>query len=188
MQTKYKILKEVEFQHWYLVGDFLNESELSDLDDIVKDIKYDDASIVGGSVDDYRNSQIKWIPFENEWIYDKIWHWANIANDDLWHFDIKGFKDSTQYTSYNAPDGKYDWHLDILGKGINHRKISFVCPLNEGYDGGVLQFKFGKGVQDVLLQKGQAVLFPSFYLHRVTPITKGIRKSLVQWVSGESYK
>tara|TARA_R100000458_G_scaffold22077_1_gene19801 strand:+ start:1494 stop:2054 length:561 start_codon:yes stop_codon:yes gene_type:complete len=185
---KYRILKDSVLQNWYLVGDFLSDDEINLINNIVRDTDYTTGNIIGGNPDGYRNSQIKWIPFDNEWLYDRIWDWANVANNDLWNFDIEGFKDQTQYTSYDAPAGHYDWHLDILGDDINHRKISLVCPLNDGYEGGKLQFKFGKDYQEINLLKGQAVFFPSFYLHRVTPVTKGNRKSLVQWVSGDPYR
>ena len=36
--------------------------------------------------------------------------------------------------------------------------------------------------------KGVAVLFPSYMMHRVSPVTKGTRKSLVLWVGGEHYR
>jgi PKHD-type hydroxylase len=37
-------------------------------------------------------------------------------------------------------------------------------------------------------KKGSVILFPSFTMHRVTPVTKGVRRSLVLWVGGEAYK
>ena len=78
--------------------------------------------------------------------------------------------------------------MDIMGSGINHRKVSFVCELGTNFQGGKLQFKTGAGHQEIDLNYGDAVLFPSFYLHRVTPLTKGTRESLVQWISGKPYK
>jgi PKHD-type hydroxylase len=123
-----------------------------------------------------------------EWLYDKIWHWTNVANDDLWNFSLGGFKDTAQYGEYEAPDGKYDYHMDIMGDTINHRKVSFICSLNNGYTGGHLEFLHGRDPVEIKLGPGDAVLFPSFYLHRVTPVLTGKRESIVQWVSGDPYR
>ena len=80
--------------------------------------------------------------------------------------------------------------MDIVGPGINHRKISAIVQLNDNseFEGGKLEFLLGKDTIEIEMWKGRCILFPSFYLHRVTPILKGERKSLVQWISGAPYK
>lgn len=144
-----------------------------------------------GSIEDYRVSHIKWIPKHKDvvygWIYEKMWKWIEKANEENWKFDLTGFRNDAQYTEYYMY-GHYDWHLDLCGKDINHRKVSLTCNLNENYEGGDFQFKFGTGHSSIELEKGDAVIFPSFFMHRVTPVTKGIRKSLVQWTSGKPFK
>ena len=182
-------LRNVVFENYYVVDQLFTDKEIKKIEKSIEHIDYQQAETVSKDVeDDYRQSEIKWIPFENSLIYDRIWDYANIANDELWGFDIIGFKDTAQFTKYTAPNGKYDFHLDINGKGINHRKISLICPLNDNYEGGLVEFKTGRETHSLKLKKGQGIYFPSFYLHRVLPITKGVRKSLVQWISGEPYK
>lgn len=71
----------------------------------------------------------------------------------------------------------------------NRRKVSVTVQLSspEEYEGGDLEFNLGNVISGPR-EQGAAVIFPSFYLHRVTPITKGVRKSFVLWVGGEPYK
>lgn len=183
--------KEVVFENWYIVRQFLLPEDIIFYKQSMSGLNWDESSTVGDT-DNYRNSWVKWTPkYQGDkfnWLYERIWNWTNIANDELWNFDLIGFKDSPQYTKYESPGGKYDWHMDIMGSGINHRKVSFVCELGTNFEGGKLQFKTGAGHQEIDLNYGDAVLFPSFYLHRVTPLTKGTRESLVQWISGKPYK
>ena len=39
-----------------------------------------------------------------------------------------------------------------------------------------------------ILPKGSIVIFPSYIWHRVSPVTKGTRLSLVQWNLGPGFK
>ena len=183
--------KEVIFQNWYIVRQFLLPEDVIYYKQSMSDIDWQESATVGHT-DNYRNSWVKWTPkYQGEkfqWLYERIWNWTNIANDELWNFDLIGYKDAPQFTRYESPGGKYDWHMDIFGPGINHRKVSFVCELGTNFEGGKLQFKTGAGHEEIDLNYGDAVLFPSFYLHRVTPLTEGTRESLVQWISGKPYK
>ena len=183
--------KEAVFENCYIVRQFLLPADIIFYKQSMSGLNWDESSTVGDTYN-YRNSWVKWTPkYQGDkfnWLYERIWNWTNIANDELWNFDLIGFKDSPQYTKYESPGGKYDWHMDIMGSGINHRKVSFVCELGTNFEGGKLQFKTGAGHQEIDLNYGDAVLFPSFYLHRVTPLTKGTRESLVQWISGKPYK
>ena len=68
------------------------------------------------------------------------------------------------------------------------RKISMTCllsPENE-FEGGDLELI--KEGQKVKLKQGQAVFFASFIRHRVAPVTKGVRRSLVMWFGGPPLK
>ena len=126
---------------------------------------------------------------ENWWFINEFLSDEEIERIEL---NVKGldYKDECQYTHYKAPDGHYDWHTDIGGNGINHRKISAIVQLsdNSEFKGGNLEFLNGKDPIQIEMWKGRCVLFPSFYLHRITPILEGERKSLVQWISGAPFK
>ena len=183
--------KEVKFENWYVVRSLFSDDEIEQILQDVSSLPSKKANILSGEINDYRDSHIKWIPKIKSdtygWIYDRIFKWVDVSNNELWDFDIVGMRNDMQYTEYDK-DGHYDWHMDIMGKGINHRKISLTVQLNKNFEGGELEFKFGRGSEKIVLGKGDGVIFPSFYLHRVNPVTYGKRKSLVQWISWKPYK
>ena len=112
------------------------------------------------------------------------------ANKTMWNFNLYSVIDSIQYTVYSEGGGHYDWHMDIGPGSISHRKVSVTIQLSDPseYEGGDLELWYGGGVIQIPKNKGLTVIFPSFSMHRVTPITKGTRKSLVLWLGGEHYK
>jgi len=148
-----------------------------------------------------RSNKVAWL--EDRWIYDQIVPFINDANKQAgWNFNwIR--PESCQFTTYYG-SGKnfYDWHLDMATKPYESgsckgllRKLSMVILLNNPseFEGGKLQFDFRdkrkKEIIDAKFERaGSLVVFPSFLWHRVTPVTKGIRYSLVVWVCGESFK
>jgi PKHD-type hydroxylase len=140
---------------------------------------------------EYRKSSIKWCPQneEWEWVYDKLGTMISEANN-MWKFDLTHMREQIQYTEYYEGGGQYDWHMDC-GIGIQaQRKVSVTVQLSQPdeYEGGDLQFMLGAGQIWAPRVQGAAVIFPSFFLHRVTPVTKGTRKSFVLWVGGEPYR
>jgi PKHD-type hydroxylase len=141
-----------------------------------------------------RSSTIKWIPQTLEWIplYEQCLELVMEANKSMWNLDISNVLDSIQYTEYYASDqGHYDWHMDVGSGRMSHRKLSLVVQISDPveYDGGDLELWFGgKDYRSIPKALGNAVIFPSFYMHRVTPVTRGIRKSLVLWVGGTPYR
>jgi PKHD-type hydroxylase len=144
------------------------------------------------NTDKFRKSNIKWLPFDSkwEWVIDKIMSQVTEANNIIWNFELKSIIDNIQYTEYEGNGGHYDWHLDIGPGSISHRKISIVVQLSDpnDYVGGDLQIMTGSEYTTIPRGKGNVVIFPSFLLHRVVPLTSGNRKSLVLWVGGDHYK
>ena len=186
-------IPKTRFDLWYVVRGMLHEEECEEVIEQMKELPISTAETLAGIDKSYRDSMIKWVPQYNtsswKWLYYRIWKWAKIANDDNWHFEIQGFKDAPQYTEYNYKDkGHYDWHQDCGGEGIDHRKISMSCVLDPCTKGGEFEIKGGKANTLVELNKGDAVFFPSWMLHRVKPVLAGHRTSLVSWVSGQPYR
>ncbi len=142
-------------------------------------------------VSEYRKSEIAWLGDDNEtrWLYEKMASLCKTANQQMWNFDIWGYQDGFQYTVYYGDGGHYDWHAD-LGPNISNRKISCVLQLSdpEEYDGGDLQINPGGNILTVPKQLGLVCFFPSFLLHRVTPLNSGVRKSLVNWFCGANFR
>jgi PKHD-type hydroxylase len=151
---------------------------------------------IGGDVCDpeYRRSQVSWISFNNDtaWIFDRLaWVTRNL-NGQFYRFDLYGFCEPIQFTVYDeSMEGHYEWHQD---SGTGHkdapRKLSVVVQLSDPseYEGGELELMTSKEPTQVLKQKGLAAAFPSYILHRVTPVTKGTRRTLVIWTSGPAFR
>lgn len=150
-----------------------------------------DAQIGGGEVNKVkRRSKIYWLPKTDEFIdvYKTFHELIGKCNSEFYQFKLTEITENIQYTVYTSEDeGHYDWHLD-MGPDKARRKLSLVCQLSDPaeYEGGELQINNGQ----VLVpekEKGTVILFPSYLLHRVTPVTKGVRRSLVLWIEGPAF-
>lgn len=149
-----------------------------------------------------RNSNVIWT--NEPWIYEELSSFIRIANINAnWNFQYDYFE-SCQFTIYDKKQF-YNWHQDsniqpYISKDINYngkiRKLSCVCFLSDpkDYEGGELEIDLrnkenGKSnIVKFKLKKGGIVVFPSFVWHRVKPVTKGIRYSLVVWILGQPFK
>ena len=180
------------FNYYYFTSAF-TPNEIIKIREIGERLPKNKAEVGGenSAVSDYRISDVAWMEenMETRWLYDKITEYAKTANKEMWNFDIWGYHDQLQYTTYYGDGGHYDWHAD-LGPGISNRKLSVVLQLSEPgeYEGGELQMNVGSTILSVPRQLGLICFFPSFVLHRVTPLTSGVRKSLVTWLCGANLR
>ena len=188
--------------YWFKTG--LSKSEVDKVLALASELPEAERATTIGSKDggSTRSSMIKWIPNDNstwDWLYTRMMNMSVEANSALWKFDLRTALEGIQYTEYYASEnGHYDWHQDIgTGKLPSKRKVSITIQLSESeeYDGGQLQLctgSNGSGQLDNNITcprgKGVTVLFPSYMMHRVSPVTKGVRKSLVLWVGGGHYR
>jgi PKHD-type hydroxylase len=152
-----------------------------------------------------RNSNVVWL--NDQWIYNEILPYVNVANKNAgWNFQWD-FAESCQFTKYKL-NQFYHWHADSFEQPYNlpndlnrHgkiRKLSVTCSLSDSkdYKGGELEFNLinldnGKLVKkkcNEILSRGSIVVFPSHIWHRVKPVTKGTRYSLVIWTLGQPFK
>ena len=96
------------------------------------------------------------------------------------------------YLEYSPKDTTpLDWHMDIgHTPPSNTRKVSFSIMANEPseYEGGNLEISSVPDTTQIPKNMGGMVCFPSFLPHRVTPITKGIRKSIIGFAGGRPYR
>ena len=142
---------------------------------------------------DVRSSRIKWIPRnqEWEWLYERLMAMIEESNNGLWRFNIVCAPEMIQYTEYLDSDGgHYTWHQDIGPGRPSHRKISVTVQLSDPdeYEGGDLEiWSGGSSIFKAPKEAGLAVIFPSYMMHRVTPVIRGRRCSLVLWVGGSHY-
>ena len=153
-----------------------------------------------------RNSDIVWM--NDRWIYKEIHPYVNQANVNAgWNFQWD-YSENCQFTKYTKGQF-YDWHCDGWDQPYQRqegdpsngkiRKLSVTVTLSDpkDYKGGELEFDFrnrdpGKKPNIIkcteILPKGSLVIFPGFVWHRVCPVKKGSRYSLVIWNLGWPYK
>jgi len=157
-----------------------------------------------------RDSNLVWL--NDNWIYKELHPYIHLANQLAgWNFEWDR-SESIQFTKYKL-NQFYDWHCDSWHKPYDKknpndpshgkiRKLSMTCQLTDGseYEGGELEFDFRdydprKVPEDghirqarEILPKGSIIVFPSFVWHRVKPVTKGVRYSLVMWNLGYPFK
>ncbi len=153
-----------------------------------QDASVGQASEKGGIVDTKtRTSHISWIPFsKTPEMYKDIEKIMKATNGNHFGFDGMQITELAQYTEYPS-GGFYDWHMDSDVNCAHEppvRKISMTCLLSHEseFEGGELQIE--KEDNKVILKQGQAVFFASFIRHRVAPVTRGVRKSLVMRFGG----
>ena len=123
------------------------------------------------------------------WVFQRITDIVLNLNDRYFQFDIFGLNEGLQFTNYKAPSDKYQKHVD-KSFNIPVRKLSLSVQLTDPkeYKGGELYiYEDSKGTV-MKKEQGTLVLFPSYTLHEVKPITKGERNSLVSWVTGKQFK
>lgn len=151
------------------------------------------ATLGDASVNDkVRISETGWMELnpETTFIYDALAYISRQLNGQFFDFDLFGFVEHLQYTVYRDNGGHYDWHTDRGDMNLSPRKLSLVLQLSDPseYEGGDLELFTGLEPTKVEKRKGLVVAFPSFTLHRVTPVTSGTRRSLVVWLSGPKFR
>ena len=157
-----------------------------------------------------RKSDLVWL--SETWIYKELHPFVHEANKNAgWNFEWDR-SEPCQFTKYKL-NQYYDWHCDSWPEPYKRknpnaldqgkiRKLSMTCQLTDGseYEGGELEFDFrdyDPNMRDEfkhlkkckeILPKGSIIVFPSSVWHRVKPITKGVRYSLVVWHLGYPFK
>jgi len=138
-----------------------------------------------------RLSKVSWLyPDDNlDWAYRKITDVVLNLNERFFKFDIFGLNEGLQFTNYKAPSDKYGKHID---RSLNFlvRKLSLSIQLTDPkeYEGGELLLYESEKSTEMKKEQGTLILFPSYILHEVKPVTKGERNSLVAWVTGKQFK
>jgi PKHD-type hydroxylase len=191
LRPSFDLDQTIDQTNYYWIEHAFNGQELEWLENLQNLYNFETASTIAGDTNDFRKSKIKWMHHDDAsaWVYDRLKDLSVEANG-VWKFNLHTIVDSIQYTEYYEGGGHYGWHTDIGPGSINHRKISITIQLSDDdeYEGGDFELWTGGEFKTLPRKKGCAILFPSFLLHRVTPVTKGTRKSLVLWVGGESFK
>ena len=145
----------------------------------------------GGLDTKKRVTTISWIPFdEMKEMYDQVNSFIQKANRNHFGFEDVHVTEQAQFTEYPV-GGFYDWHMDTdvsMQYEPPVRKISMtllLSPENQ-FEGGDLELMAqGKRAS---LKQGHAIIFGSYLQHRLAPVTRGVRQTLVMWFGGKPFK
>ena len=140
---------------------------------------------------DIRKSKISWLyACDNmDWVFRRVTDIILNLNERYFGFDIFGLNEGFQFTNYKAPGDKYGKHVDrAIDMLVRKLSVSIQLTDPKEYEGGELYLY--EGDEGIMMDKeqGTLILFPSFVVHEVMPVTKGERNSLVAWVTGNQFK
>ena len=190
-----------ELNYFCHVSDVFPKEEVDkiiDLEDLTRFAK----GVVGGGPGGQlnlqaRDSEVMWVtPNDGQngealWLFHKFADLASKVNQDHFMYDIE-FMEDFQYTVYKE-NHHYNWHIDTFNNWNRfERKISASIILSDpnDYEGGEFELIFnGNGDSPIVMKPniGDVLFFASWMPHRVRPVTKGVRKSLVSWILGRRH-
>lgn len=194
----YPVQKYVkELNQFCVASNAFNEDEVERILDLEDLQRFQKGSVggpmTGGQVNKKtRDSEVMWVMHEpnSDWLFQKFSYLVSRVNYDHFMYDIDGFE-SFQYTVYKSKTKQhYDWHIDAGNAYSKYeRKISASVILTDPneYEGGEFECVMNGRVDEPFIgkpNKGDVIFFSSWMPHRVKPVTKGTRKSLVCWVMG----
>ena len=143
--------------------------------------------------DSIRRTKLNWFPVNHP--YNKILsNYVLKANKIMYHYNVSKFT-PCQFARYDVGDF-YDYHQDSGHQIVEYeketRKISMTVQLSDpkDYEGGEFYFYNGnkEETEPEIQKQGSIMCFDSRMWHRVAPITKGVRYSLVSWILGPRFQ
>ncbi len=165
---------------------------ISDIEEYISHQELEKAKVLHmnrKSADKARSSMIHWMNNEDYKdflmpIYDIISRNVRMINDGMWRYNYGGYG-VFQYSEYTEGD-HFNWHIDQIEIKGESRKVSFSIGISDEseYEGGDLGFKAAEEEDYYKIGRGDIIAFPSWMLHKVTPVTKGKRRVLVGWGEG----
>ena len=165
---------------------------ISDIEEYISHQELEKAKVLHlnrKSANKARSSMIHWMNNEEYKdflmpIYDIISRNVRMINDGMWRYNYEGYG-VFQYSEYTEGD-HFNWHIDQIEIKGESRKISFSIGISDEseYEGGDLGFKAAEEEDYYKIGRGDIIAFPSWMLHKVTPVTKGKRRVLVGWGEG----
>ena len=134
-------------------------------------------------------------------IVARVLAWLDELNRNLYQFELTGPAAADPLLAMRYREGDhFMWHIDNAAEAVGTRKLSFTVQLSppEEYDGGDLELAiyspafgaaaaFGAYAAQIR-RRGAITVFPSFHVHRVSPVTRGTRVALVGWLHGARFR
>jgi len=177
-------------QNWQLYKKNMSEDMVENIINLAGETTK--AGTFNNADDSIRSSRVCWLT-NQDWLRDLLFQYVDHSCQNA--FGVNAYKNAEiQYTEYHASEnGHYDWHHDIdwnADDGLD-RKLSITVQLSDPseYEGGNFQFTEVPNPEMAdAKQKGTVLIFPSYLIHQVSPVTSGVRKSLVAWFKGPKWQ
>ena len=173
-------------QNWQLWHAHIDVDKIPELEE---ELNPQAAATFGGDTSNKRRSKVAWVynSLVEDLLYAYVLQAASVIGVDV----VK--QSEIQYTIYEgSAHGHYDWHHDVDWNNNDgrDRKLSITVQLSDpgDYEGGDFEFSEVPALPENYKDKGSVLVFPSFLMHRVLPVTAGIRKSLVAWFWGPQWR
>ena len=188
------LIKEPKWKSWVVEtnGVMFTPKLCQEIIDLSKTLEQKESTVNNliTKEDTIRQSTISWIPFDKmQPVYNDINDFIQRINRNHFGFENIQITEEAQVSSYSKGQF-YEWHTDTrtnMQEEPPVRKLSMTLLLNDPseFEGGDLEIANNEFVP---MKQGHATIFASFLQHRVSPITRGVRKSLVMWFGGEPFK
>ena len=194
MYNNKAIIKEPKWKRWVVetTGPIFTPKLCQEIIDLSKTLPQEKGTVFEDKNPDIaRKSTVGWLPFDKmQPMYDDINNFIQKTNRNYFGFGDIQIREPAQITKYLKGEF-YEWHMDTaVDMSIEPavRKLSMTLLLNDPseFEGGELQIAGVKNTK--LMKQGHATIFASFLQHTVTPVTRGVRRSLVMWFGGEPFK
>jgi|13_taG_2_1085334.scaffolds.fasta_scaffold34061_4 PKHD-type hydroxylase len=187
-------LDEHTNEPWVYADNVFTQEECKKILSLVDKKNQQDGETTGyGNDTNIRRSKILYIESNdpnNYWIFQRCSDVVKHLNDKFFQFNIDKLEalQIGEYDSNNS--GCFKKHVDMEYKSQGFRKLSFSVQLSniEEYEGGDLRLYGGDDYDTAPKKQGTIIGFPSYVLHEVTPVTSGVRYSLVGWAQGPKFK
>lgn len=180
------------------------DSDIKKIIELSKNYKQEESEIINidgvpESSKEVRSAKVSGLEIDNDtfWLYNNISFLIDDINKKSYQYNIDYF-DTLMVVEYDGKEsGHYSKHMDAsfdVNDKFALRKLSFVMQLSDenSYEGGDLILYPGvnheKSKICIPRKKGTIVIFPSRIIHEVTPVTSGIRHSLITWIYGPKFK
>ncbi|MEZ5794421.1 MAG: 2OG-Fe(II) oxygenase [Defluviimonas sp.] len=184
----------VMLQH-HTIPEAFSQSDCDRIVALAEEGALEDAGLVRNTSDHgIRRADLAWLDDRPGagWVMEQIIALVARANRETFDFALTEFAESAQVARYGAErEGHFDWHSDIgAGAVASRRKLTMVVQLSDpaDYAGGALEIMPDARIVTAAPARGTATLFPSFVLHRVTPVTRGQRWSMTIWAHGPAFR
>jgi PKHD-type hydroxylase len=177
--------------HFVELPDLATATELDELERAAQAVPHSAGAILDGTGEGkVRRSQVAWLdlwtfapPLARRWTDALL-----AANRDHFQFNVTEHLRNTQLSTY-AVDAHYDFHMDAGAGRTRRRKLTSVLQLSDpdAYEGGALEIFATTRPRAMSRRRGTLLVFPAYVLHRVTPVTRGVRQSLTAWSLGPPF-